>query len=175
MLELSVPVARQSQMPLRPFYRSRLFWLGLPGLVFLLWAWVDSYWHVSTAASTGLVKVEGLPARGPGYRLLLQEGRCVYLRHEVQEASLGAAIFRSPLSLSYKWQGVYLMNSSPWGSRTSVSEVMSAPGKVTLRTTERWFPFGFVVAGYAGILMGLLVMWRRWMKRRWEASRVVEG
>ncbi len=23
----------------RPFYRSRLFWLGLPGLVFLLWAW----------------------------------------------------------------------------------------------------------------------------------------
>jgi hypothetical protein len=23
----------------RPFYRSRLFWLGIPGLVFLLWAW----------------------------------------------------------------------------------------------------------------------------------------
>ncbi len=26
----------------RPFYRSRLFWLGLPGLVFLLWGWWDS-------------------------------------------------------------------------------------------------------------------------------------
>ncbi len=26
----------------RPFYRSRLFWLGLPGLVFLLWTWVNS-------------------------------------------------------------------------------------------------------------------------------------
>ncbi len=26
----------------RPFYRSRLFWLGLPGLVFLLWAWKGS-------------------------------------------------------------------------------------------------------------------------------------
>jgi hypothetical protein len=24
---------------IRPWYRSRLFWLGLPGLVFLLWAW----------------------------------------------------------------------------------------------------------------------------------------
>ncbi len=23
-----------------PFYRSRLFWLGLPGLVFLLWFWL---------------------------------------------------------------------------------------------------------------------------------------
>jgi hypothetical protein len=24
----------------KPFWRSRLFWLGLPGLVFLLWLWV---------------------------------------------------------------------------------------------------------------------------------------
>jgi hypothetical protein len=24
------------------FYRSRLFWLGVPGLVFLLWVWWDS-------------------------------------------------------------------------------------------------------------------------------------
>lgn len=23
----------------RPFYRSRIFWLGLPGLLFLLWGW----------------------------------------------------------------------------------------------------------------------------------------
>ncbi len=27
-------------MTQRPFYRSRLFWLGLPGLVFLLWGWL---------------------------------------------------------------------------------------------------------------------------------------
>lgn len=30
---------------IRPFYRSRLFWLGLPGLVFLWWAWWDSGGH----------------------------------------------------------------------------------------------------------------------------------
>jgi hypothetical protein len=29
-------------MPSRPFYRSRLFWLGLPGLVFLLWLWLEN-------------------------------------------------------------------------------------------------------------------------------------
>jgi len=29
-------------MTMRPFYRSRLFWLGVPGLVFLLWVWWDS-------------------------------------------------------------------------------------------------------------------------------------
>jgi hypothetical protein len=27
---------------IRPWHRSRLFWLGLPGLVFLLWAWGES-------------------------------------------------------------------------------------------------------------------------------------
>ncbi len=26
----------------RPWYRSHLFWLGLPGLVFLLWGWLGS-------------------------------------------------------------------------------------------------------------------------------------
>jgi len=26
---------------IRPWYRSRLFWLGIPGLLFLLWGWVD--------------------------------------------------------------------------------------------------------------------------------------
>ncbi len=33
----------------RPFYRSRLFWLGLPGLVFLLWGWWLSTGHWSGA------------------------------------------------------------------------------------------------------------------------------
>jgi len=27
---------------IRPWYRSRLFWLGVPGLLFLVWAWGDS-------------------------------------------------------------------------------------------------------------------------------------
>jgi hypothetical protein len=33
---------RFSSPPLtpRPFYRSRLFWLGLPGLIFLMWVWL---------------------------------------------------------------------------------------------------------------------------------------
>jgi hypothetical protein len=26
---------------IRPWYRSRLIWLGMPGLLFLLWGWVD--------------------------------------------------------------------------------------------------------------------------------------
>ena len=37
----------------RPFYRSRLFWLGLPGLVFLLWGWWISMGHQSAAGFPG--------------------------------------------------------------------------------------------------------------------------
>jgi hypothetical protein len=35
---------RFSSPPLtpRPFYRSRLFWLGLPGLIFLMWVWLGT-------------------------------------------------------------------------------------------------------------------------------------
>jgi hypothetical protein len=36
-------------MTVRRFYRSRLFWLGVPGLVFLVWAWWDSGGYVSNA------------------------------------------------------------------------------------------------------------------------------
>ncbi len=38
----------------RPFYRSRLFWLGLPGLEFLLWAWWFSMEHNSQARFGGV-------------------------------------------------------------------------------------------------------------------------
>ena len=37
------------KMIARPVYRSRLFWLGVPGLVFLLWVWWDSGGRVSYA------------------------------------------------------------------------------------------------------------------------------
>lgn len=42
-------------MPLmnRPFYRSLLFWFGLPGLVFLLWGWQDSGKAVRTMTWNG--------------------------------------------------------------------------------------------------------------------------
>jgi hypothetical protein len=33
-----------------PFFRSRLFWLGVPGLVFLLWVWWDSGGYASHAS-----------------------------------------------------------------------------------------------------------------------------
>jgi hypothetical protein len=38
---------------LRSVYRSRLFWLGLPGLVFLLWAWWVAKGNMSLVGFSG--------------------------------------------------------------------------------------------------------------------------
>ena len=35
---------------MRAFYKSRLFWLGVPGLVFLLWVWWDSGGYFSAVS-----------------------------------------------------------------------------------------------------------------------------
>jgi hypothetical protein len=37
---------------IRPWYRSRLFWLGLPGLLFLLWGWLADPLAVSGVTVT---------------------------------------------------------------------------------------------------------------------------
>jgi hypothetical protein len=41
---------------IRPWYRSRLFWLGVPGIVFLVWGWlanVRNDFHISYRAWRG--------------------------------------------------------------------------------------------------------------------------
>lgn len=52
----------------RPFYRSRLFWLGLPGLVFLLWAWWVS---MGSYLYAGFEGIHGLAVRQMGGELCL--------------------------------------------------------------------------------------------------------
>lgn len=41
----------------RPFYRSRMFWFGLPGLLFLLWAWMDSIRYATSIWCSGKVGI----------------------------------------------------------------------------------------------------------------------
>ena len=51
-----------SDCVIRPWYRSRLFWLGLPGLVFLLWAWLANVredFHLNYLALSGPGEIKG--------------------------------------------------------------------------------------------------------------------
>jgi hypothetical protein len=43
----------------RPFYRSLLFYLGLPGLIFLLWAWADSMRYDSSVQARVQIDTPG--------------------------------------------------------------------------------------------------------------------
>lgn len=63
----------------RPFYRSRLFWLGLPGLAFLFWIWWDSGGHSSQCYVTGGRSGSSLVAAAT------VEGGCVRLMAQVDE------------------------------------------------------------------------------------------
>jgi hypothetical protein len=49
----------------KPFYRSRLFWLGVPPLVFLVWCWVVSF---------DFSKAFGMGGRGYGFSFISRDG-----------------------------------------------------------------------------------------------------
>jgi hypothetical protein len=58
---------------------------------------------------------------------------------------------------------------------TSVKEIGGSPRMLSLKKTEWWFPFAFVVAGYLAVWVGLLLLWREWMRRRWRATQEAGG
>lgn len=54
---------------IRPWYRSRLFWLELPGLVFLLWGWADSTRFLSILKWQSKGVVLGFQSSGNSLRI----------------------------------------------------------------------------------------------------------
>ncbi len=54
-LAIPAPAGILLAMTPRPWYRSRLFWLGMPGLVFLLWGWWMSMRHLSGGGYLGAI------------------------------------------------------------------------------------------------------------------------
>ena len=51
---------------IRPWYRSRLFWLGIPGLLFLLWLWLAKARADLFFGHTGITGVPYATTRGIG-------------------------------------------------------------------------------------------------------------
>ncbi len=77
----------------RPFYRSRLFWLGLLGLVFLLWGWWLSMEHYSFMGFGGAPHWEVGQIRGELYAYWNSSGwpNLDYPHFEHQEMSMEEA------------------------------------------------------------------------------------
>ncbi len=71
----------------RPFYRSRLFWLGLPGLVFLLWLWLA---NARNDLSFRYVAITGM-TEAKTWEVGCSEGVVGYLSHKFPTGVSGPA------------------------------------------------------------------------------------
>ena len=157
---------------IRPFYRSRLFWLGMPGLVFLIWGWRDSETHyteftwASSRSLVGIYQHEGRiglmvtdvadhPVFFGPQRRFTREVQAPFWAEEISilfggESYGEARIDPVPGIFRRRWR--------------MLSEI--APG-----TTGRLHPvpfrewgadFWLVVSGYTALWLGAVAGWHRW-------------
>lgn len=147
-----------------PLHRSLIFWLGLPGLLFLLWAWVDSAFHVT-------VWSRGLEVHGPTWIRIGPEGdsirhacgRVEVHFHSEEMASPDHSVSVVYLKPDFSRRGVG-GRSLYWRPELETEVVAMRSGFRMLHRTVT-IPHWVIIAGYLAGWYGLL-MWRRRAKRR---------
>ena len=160
-------------MMIRPWYRSRLFWLGLPGLVFLLWAWVNSNFvrHTVFLRDSALNSTQGKllwwGSDSDGTRIVELDSRT----GEVTIGTLGA--------------GEMFFGSCVFPVPGDVDSEPVEPGEQSWFPAPRWqfvdlnaatwyrlivLPYWLLTAGYAAILAFGLHRWQRRKLRLLTAS-----
>lgn len=152
-------------MILRPFYCSRLFWLGLPGLLFLFWAWDKS---ISTQAITHLGPSCGWAGSG--------HGRFLWFRVRTHGDSLLGLDLRSGKASEEPDGSVYYSSSAkyavPLFQTTVTSPIVPAPPWFPAPhwRAERFaagtslfasLPYWLLIAGYAAVWLSGIGYWQR--------------
>jgi phosphatidylglycerophosphate synthase len=145
---------------MRPWYRSRLFWLGLSVLVFFLWSWADSQRFESWISKEG-------------------RGRILVLRQAEGTVSF--------LVVSYAGSGPAGSGFNAARSKVEADPYYEGPAKPRwfgpafhhwvwdidegAERQETWEVAWWVIAaGYLVIWTGILVFWQRRRARLWNAS-----
>jgi hypothetical protein len=134
---------------IRPWYRSRLFWLGVPGLVFLVWGWWKS--------GTQMVRFDnGINDSNPAVAFFFDEG-CLMVAWEYDPDSEWhfeaeeAGTFQQAPNRPFRW--------------------LSGHFGYELEETgyhEFYVPLWLSVTTYSFFGLGALVVWRRFQTRRRE-------
>jgi hypothetical protein len=154
------------------WWRARLFWLGMPGMVFLLWAW----WMSNRCASELVHEPSGTGATNSHGRLLI---------HQIRSAADGTVSFWLD-----RREGRFRGLDEGWGGELFLRPAMlEFPSlgfhEIPIPTVDRvWFrsprwqssdepagssyrllaiPYWLLLTGYFGIWSGMIV---RWQKRR---------
>lgn len=143
-----------------PFYRSRMFWLGIPVLLFLLWGWWHSMQFLTLWAkksSWGDVELESF--RG-SLRVNLLRGKGGAWRGT-------AGFYHLPVT-----EVNYIPEPYPAVPRYVTFTSMQDPkaGSAYHLTLAHWF----LISLYAAAWGGAYVMWQR-RKRRLMKSTMEEG
>ena len=121
-------------------FRSRAFWFGVPGLVFLIWGWTSSM-HQHTSLFHREV------------------GVC--------QLDTGQVHFNTIPEREKKWLPPYRVSRSEWHDSTGDSWFNNR-GRMFMRKKDEIFiviPFWKAVVGYLGFWI-VIIGWRWWRRRR---------
>ena len=129
----------------RPFYRSLLFYLGLPGLLFLLWAWVDSNFH-RTAHTSSVVASSTTAFRSS---TIMNHRGAIRIEHRV----IRGGGFSSTLSRSHFDRVPFQQHHAwfPWPQRRQSKGLLDhTPGVITagITITEFTIPHWLLILPY---------------------------
>jgi hypothetical protein len=146
-------------------FRSRAFWLGVPGLVFLLWAWGDS------AKS----EFKGHVTKGPWFVHLTQGAGYLQLQitRGVPVSRLDFSAERVPrVSGGESWPGLYYLpqwrhHESPAGWMGSFYN--SHPSVTNTLILPHWFLLSFYALPWCGLVVW---RWRRLVVARRVAAAI---
>jgi hypothetical protein len=144
----------------RRVYRSRLFWLGVPGLVFLVWAWWDSGERVSSVRWV----------QGDDWHIVcLSRGRLEWQRQKYIRTSPMWGIVVDPFGMGRGLHGEVprlMERLTPAFSTTKDESVMELDFEV--RSMALWVPG----ACHVMIWLGAVFWWQR--RKRKAANRLTE-
>ncbi|MEK7951665.1 hypothetical protein [Luteolibacter soli] len=148
---------------MRPFYKARLFWCGVPGLVFLLWVWWDSGGYESRLKWN----------RGWGFReVRVERGMMGYMRLIDPTAGPGVKGELSADRLPFPeddgtggWKGrARKFDFFPTAFEKTVMEVEPSAGVIVDWVDSR-LALWAAVAGYGVVWLGMVFAWQ-WRRRR---------
>lgn len=135
---------------IRPWYRSRLFWLGVPGLVFLMWGWWKS--------GSQMVRFDnGISDSNPAVGLFFDES-CLMI----------SWVFDPDSDLHFELEEAGMFeqtshHSIGWFSNRFGYE-LEQPGY--RRFHLFYIPLWLAVAAYSVLWLGALLLWRRLQTKR---------
>ncbi|RYD81655.1 MAG: hypothetical protein EOP84_10660 [Verrucomicrobiaceae bacterium] len=165
MAELPVP---------RTVYHSLLFWLGMPGLLFLLWAWwksnamrvemnLEPEWLWSSQGKIGWHEV-GDPSGDWVFTVDYREGRLAVRPQEESGIVCGFGISRGFVSQRpVMFAERYWFPPPRWGA-------VQLDASSSYRLIS--FPYWLSTGSYLGLWLGGLMRWQRRKARLLRTSRV---